>query len=104
MLDFLENYVFNIEKSYTIFLIGNILLSLILMFYSIKKKIRGGDYNDKDFLACVLIAILGFIPIANSLFLFIALIFFLYILISVLFEHIIEKINNKDKNDNRDKI
>ena len=86
MLDFLENYVFNIEKSYTIFLIGNILLSLILMFYSIKKKIRGGD-----FLACVLIAILGFIPIANSIFLFIALIFFSYILISVLFEHIIEK-------------
>lgn len=103
MLDFLENYVFNIEKSYTIFLIGNILLSLILMFYSIKKKI-GGYYNDKDFLACVLIAILGFIPIANSIFLFIALIFFLYILISVLFEYIIEKINNTDKNDNRDKI
>nr|DAR82945.1 MAG TPA: hypothetical protein [Caudoviricetes sp.] len=29
---------------------------------------------------------------------------FLYIIISVLFEYIIEKINNTDKNDNRDKI
>ena len=91
MINFLENYVFNIEKNYIIFLIGNILLSLILMFYSVRKKIKGEGYNDENLLPCVLIAILGFIPIANAIFLFIALIFFLYIFILSLFEYVIKK-------------
>ena len=91
MIDFLKNYVFDIEKSYVIFLIGNILLSLILMFYSVRKKIKGEGYNDENLIPCVLIAILGFIPIANAIFLFIALIFFLYIFILSLFEYIIKK-------------
>ena len=91
MIDFLENYVFDIEKSYVIFLIGNILLSLILMFYSVRKKIKGEGYNDENLIPYVLIAILGFIPIANAIFLFIALIFFLYIFILSLFEYIIKK-------------
>ena len=91
MIDFLKNYVFDIEKSYAIFLIGNILLSLILMFYSVRKKIKGEGYNDENLIPCVLIAILGFIPIANAIFLFIALIFFLYIFILSLFEYIIKK-------------
>ena len=104
MLDFLENYVFNVEKTYSIFLIGDIVLSLILMFYIIRREIKKYGYNDEGFLPYLILALLGFIPIFNVIILFGAFMFLLYAFISVLFEYIIEKINNTDKNDNRDKI
>ena len=101
MLEFLLNTVFKPEETYTIFLIGMLIASFIILYYVRENVIeRWGEADYGEILPYpIVVAAIGFVPVFNAMVLILLIIIVLYSLILFLLDYISEKTK---KNENRD--
>lgn len=97
MLEFLLNTVFNPEKTYTIFLIGMLIASFIILYWARKEVIK--DYGEVDcgkiLAAPIIVAVIGFVPVFNAMVSIFLIIVVLYVLILSLLNYISKKTKKK---------
>lgn len=100
MLEFLNNTVFNPEETYTIFLSGMWIASFIILYCARKDVIeRWGEADYGKILpAPIVVAVIGLVPVFNAMVLILLIIVVLFVAISVLFDYI------SNKNEDRDKV
>ena len=98
MLEFLKNTVFNPEETYTIFLIGMLLASFVILYYARKDVIeRWGEVDYGKILpAPITVAVVGFVPVFNAIILILLIIVALYSLILLCLNYILKKNENRD--------
>lgn len=101
MLEFLLNTVFKPEETYTIFLIGMLIASFIILYYVREAVVeRCGEADYGEILPYpIVVAAIAFVPVFNAMVLILLIIIVLYSLILLIIDYISEKTK---KNENRD--
>ncbi len=95
MLEILNNLVFNVEKTYSIYLIILLISGIIALFLNVKSELKEyGKIMDKK--ECIgapfSIIIVSFFPVLNAIIVLAVIAFGLLYFISTIFEIIINRI------------
>lgn len=99
MLEFLLNTVFKPEETYTIFLIGMLIASFIIL-YCVRDAVveRCGEADYGEILPYpIVVAAIAFVPVFNAMVLILLIIIVLYSLILLIIDYISKKNENRDK-------
>lgn len=95
MLEILNNLIFNVEKTYSIYLTVLLISGIVTLFVNIMLEIKeyGKIMDKKDCLeAPFSLFIVGFFPVLNALIVLAVIAFSLLYCISIVFEIIIKEI------------
>lgn len=95
MLEILNNLVFNVEKTYHIYLIILLITGIISLFLNIKLEIKehGKIMDKEDCLATPFsIIVASFFPVLNAIIVLAVIVFSLFYYMSIIFEIIIKRI------------
>jgi len=95
MLEILNDLVFNIEKTYHIYLIILLISGIVSLFINIKLEIKEHEriMDKKDCLAApFFIIVVSFFPVLNAIIVLIVIGFSLFYCMSIIFEIIIKGI------------
>lgn len=95
MLEILNNLVFNVEKTYHIYLIILLISGIVSLFISLKLEIKehGKIIDKKDCLSVPFsIIVVSFFPVLNAIIVLVAIGFSLFYCMSIIFEIIIKRI------------
>jgi hypothetical protein len=89
MLNFLLETVFNPQKTYNLFLWIDIIGGLIVMIFKIREEVKEYEKIEGDSLVSgIVLALIGFVPILNAVLVLCGVVLVVFIVISILFEHI----------------
>lgn len=89
MLNFLLETVFNPQKTYNLFLRIDIIGGLIVMIFKIREEVKKYERIEGESLVSgIVLALIGFVPILNAVLVLCGIVLVVFIVISILFEHI----------------
>lgn len=89
MLNFLLETVFNPQKTYNLFLCIDIIGGLIVMIFKIREEVKKYERIEGESLVSgIVLALIGFVPILNAVLVLCGVVLVVFIVISILFEHI----------------
>ena len=87
MLNFLLETVFNPQKTYNLFLWLDVIGGLIVMIFKIREEVKQYERIEGESLVGGIVLI-GFVPILNAVLVLCGVVLVVFIVISILFEHI----------------
>ena len=89
MLNFLLETVFNPQKTYNLFLWLDVIGGLIVMIFKIREEVKQYErIEGESLVGGIVLALIGFVPILNAVLVLCGVVLVVFIVISILFEHI----------------
>lgn len=89
MLNFLLETVFNSQKTYNLFLWLDVIGGLIVMIFKIREEVKQYErIEGESLVGGIVLALIGFVPILNAVLVLCGVVLVVFIVISILFEHI----------------
>ena len=97
MLNFLLETVFNPQKTYNLFLWIDIIGGLIVMAFKIRKEVKEYErIEGTSLVSGIALALIGFVPILNAVLVLCGVVLVVFIVISILFEHIFKNCKKEE--------
>jgi uncharacterized membrane protein HdeD (DUF308 family) len=99
MLNFLLETVFNPQKTYNLFLWIDIIGGLIVMAFKIREEVKKYERIEGNSLVSgIILALVGFLPIFNAVLVLCGVVLVVFIVISIIFEHIFKNLKQEEVN------